>query len=118
MYSYDAEIVDVYDGDTFTFYVDLGFEVWVKSKLRLAGCNTPEVRGANKEFGFQVRDYVRSLILDKMVRIKVYKKGKFGRYVADVWPFENKIYTEFDKFEMSLTDHLIDLGMAEKVNYD
>ncbi len=45
MYEYKAKIIEVYDGDTFTFEVDLGFSITVKEKIRLAGINTPEVRG-------------------------------------------------------------------------
>jgi len=84
MYEYKAKIIDVYDGDTFTFEVDLGFSIKVTEKIRLAGINTPEVRGKEKIKGYEVRDYVSSLILNKDVTIKVYKKGKFGRYVAEV----------------------------------
>ena len=59
MYEYKAKIIDVYDGDTFTFEVDLGFSITVKEKIRLAGINTPEVRGKSKLEGIVVRDYVR-----------------------------------------------------------
>ena len=103
MYEYQAKIVDVYDGDTFTFEIDLGFSITVKEKLRLFGINTPEVRGKEKVMGNFVRDYVRKLILGKTVGIKVYKKGKFGRYIADVFPFE---YGSPHDME-SLTEHLI-----------
>lgn len=84
MYEYKAKIIDVYDGDTFTFEVDLGFSIKVTEKIRLAGINTPEVKGVEKERGFEVRDFVREKILGKEVKIRVYKKGKFGRYVAEV----------------------------------
>jgi micrococcal nuclease len=99
MYEYKAKILDVYDGDTFTFEVDLGFSIKVTEKLRLYGINTPEMRGAEKKKGIEVRDYVRDLILDKDVEIKVYKRGKFGRYVADVW---------ID--EINLSEHLLEKG--------
>lgn len=37
LYHYRAEVVDVYDGDTVTVDLDLGFHVWVRSeKIRLA----------------------------------------------------------------------------------
>lgn len=100
MYEYKATIVDVYDGDTFTFVVDLGFSITVKEKLRLYGINTPEVRGDEKIFGKEVRDYVSELILNKEVRIQVYKKGKFGRYVA-------KIFFNHNGMDTNLTDLLL-----------
>lgn len=124
MYNYSARIVDVYDGDTFTFYVDLGFDVWVRSKLRLFGIDTPELRGSDREFGLIVRDYVREIIDKKMVGITVYKKGKYGRYIADVYPW---IYLSGDDSEehhsnhllkKSLSEDLIEKGFASVVNYD
>ena len=112
MYEYRAKIVDVYDGDTFTFYVDLGFDVWVKSKLRLYGVDTPELRGSDKEMGLVVRDYVRDEILGKLVTIMVYKKGKFGRYVADVLPHGDS------EFHLTLSEDLIKKKLASRVDYD
>lgn len=114
MYNYDAKIVDVYDGDTFTFYVDLGFDVWVKSKMRLFGIDTPEIRGSDKEMGLIVRDYVKEEIEGKIVGIIVYKKGKYGRYIADVFPWGYG-----DERDMkSLSKDLIEKGFAVKLNYD
>jgi len=106
MYEYNALIVDVYDGDTYTFEIDLGFSIKVKSKLRLYGINCPEVKGASKVKGTEVRDYVRTLILGKTIPIKVYKTDKYGRYVADVFPFGYG--SEYDL--QSLSTHLIDKG--------
>lgn len=107
MYEYQAKIVDVYDGDTFTFYLDLGFDVWVKSKMRLKGIDTPELTGTDKEMGIIARDYVKEVILGKLVPITVYKKGKFGRYIADVH-LDSK----------SLSEDLIEKELAYEVEYD
>jgi len=112
MYEYKAKIIDVYDGDTFTFFVDLGFEVWVKSKLRLYQVDTPEMRGPEKVEGKIVRDYVREKILDKTVTIKVHKKGKYGRYVAQVFYLDEDTNLEFD-----LSEDLIAKGMTKRVIY-
>ena len=44
MYEYKAQVVSVYDGETLTVDIDLGFEVWLrKQKIRLAGIDTPEI---------------------------------------------------------------------------
>lgn len=87
MYEYRATVVSVYDGDTVTVDIDLGFGIVLKKqKLRLYGLNTPEVRGTEKEEGKKVRDLVREKILDKQVIIKTYKdkKGKYGRWLAEI----------------------------------
>lgn len=114
MYTYTAKIVDVYDGDTFTFIVDLGFDIKVKSKLRLYGIDTPEMRGKDKPLGKIVRDYVRDEILDRDVKMVVLKKGKFGRYVADIYPWG---YGD-DRDMLSLSEDLVEKHMAVKVDYD
>lgn len=88
MYSYKAKVIDVYDGDTLTIVVDLGFKIKHEIKLRLNGLNTPEIRTKDKrekELGKQVRDYVRELVLNKEILVKTTKAEKFGRYLADVY---------------------------------
>jgi len=86
MYNYKAHIKDVYDGDTVTAVVDLGFLHYQEMKLRLYGIDTPEMRGEEREQGIIVRDIVRDLILDKEVEIhtKKDKQGKYGRYLATI----------------------------------
>ncbi len=86
MYNYKAKIIDVYDGDTVTAIVDLGFLHFQEMKLRLYGIDTPELRGAEKEAGIVVRDLVREMILNKEVEIHSYKdkQGKYGRYLANI----------------------------------
>ena len=106
MYEYKAIITDVYDGDTFDFAVDLGFSITVKEKIRLYGINTPEIKGVEKVKGNEVKEYVEGLILGSEVFIQVYKKGKYGRYVADVWIDEKGN----GKFETNLTDLLLEKG--------
>ena len=49
MYTYRAKIIGVYDGDTITALVELGFNVTIELKLRLYGIDTPEVRGKRQE---------------------------------------------------------------------
>ncbi|WP_222611773.1 thermonuclease family protein [Seonamhaeicola algicola] len=86
MYHYKAKIIDVYDGDTVTAMVDLGFLHFQEMKLRLYGIDTPELRGSEREAGLVVRDIVRELILNKEVEIHSYKdkQGKYGRYLANI----------------------------------
>lgn len=88
MYEYRAICREVYDGDTITIDIDLGFGVWLNNqKVRLADINTPEVRGRDRSKGLKVRDYIRSLLLDKEIVIKTKKdsKGKFGRWLVEVF---------------------------------
>ncbi len=86
MYQYKAKIIGVYDGDTVTALVDLGFYHSQQMKFRLYGINTPEVRGEERERGLVVRDIVRDMILDKEVTINSFKdkQEKYGRYLANI----------------------------------
>lgn len=87
-YLYKAIVVDVYDGDTCTVDIDLGFGVWMKNqKLRLYGINTPELTGAEKQDGIKCRDYIKSLILGKEIILETQKdkSEKYGRWLATIW---------------------------------
>ena len=86
-YQYPALVVSVYDGDTITVNIDLGFGVELKKqKIRLYGINTPEVRGSSRDLGIISRDYVREKILNKNIMLQSIKdkKGKYGRWLGIV----------------------------------
>lgn len=88
MYTYEAIITSVYDGDTCTADIDLGFGVWLhKQKLRLYGIDTPEIRTKDlkeKEAGYAARDFLRELILGKKVLVESLGKGKYGRWIVHI----------------------------------
>ena len=49
MYQYKCELLKVIDGDTIDANIDLGFDIYVKKRIRLFGINTPECRTRDKE---------------------------------------------------------------------
>ena len=94
MYEYKATVTKVYDGDTITVDFDLGFGILIrKQKIGLLGINTPEVRGPEKPQGIISRDALRQRILGKVVTIKTSKdkKGKYGRWLGEVFVEEENI---------------------------
>jgi len=94
------------------FEIDLGFGIRYDGRLRLAGVDTPEVRGAEKEEGLKVKAYVKDLVEGHEVRLITEKwKGKFGRYIASV------IYKKEDGSDENLSQRLVQLGMAKVVDY-
>ena len=108
MYEYKAFVRKVYDGDTITVDIDLGFDVILKNqKIRLSKINTPEVRGKSREEGIKVRNIVRERISNKWVVIKTTKdkKGKYGRWLGTVYEYG---------VEESLNDWLLNEGHAVK----
>lgn len=87
-FKYSAEVIDVYDGDTITVNIDLGFYVHLhKQKFRLLYVDAPEIRGLSREHGIISRDALRNKILGKTIIIKTYKdsKDKYGRWLCEVW---------------------------------
>jgi endonuclease YncB( thermonuclease family) len=51
MYTYKSKVTKVYDGDTITVEVDLGFSN--SQTFRLLRINCPEVRGESREEGLK-----------------------------------------------------------------
>ena len=112
-YYYIAEVVSVYDGDTCTCVVDLGFKTQVRIKVRLVGIDTPEIRTKDlkeKEKGIFTRDWLRERILNKKVLLHTKEKGKFGRWLGVVWPIEENL----PMFENSYNKTLINEGLAKE----
>ena len=48
-HNYSAKLVRVVDGDTCDALIDLGFDTWVKKRIRFKGVDTWESRTRNKE---------------------------------------------------------------------
>ena len=112
MYEYKAVITDVYDADTVTANIDLGFKSGLRGvKLRLYGIDAPEMRGEEKEAGRVSRDWLRERVLDKEVFLRTYRDrtGKYGRWLADVYPADDQ--------SKSYNDMLVDEGLAVKAKY-
>jgi micrococcal nuclease len=88
MYEYRAIITKVYDGDTLTADVDMGFNIWSKNiKIRVLGIDTPEIRSkvqSEKKIAYLARDRVRDMCLGKEVIIRTKGRGKYGRWLAEV----------------------------------
>ena len=84
-YCYRAYITSVYDGDTVTCNIDLGFGIIInKQKIRIFGIDAPEMRGEDRDDGIIIRDKLRELILDKWIQLYTIKdkKGKYGRWLG------------------------------------
>jgi len=105
MYTYKARIDRVVDGDTVDATVDLGFYMQAKIRFRLAGIDTPEIRGKERPEGLKVKAWMVALVEGRTVTIKTAKAGKFGRWLA--W-----LYVDGD--ETSVNETLIKKGMAKE----
>ena len=110
LYNYKAKITDVYDGDSVTIDIDLGFKSWLLGqKLRLFGIDTPEIRGDERPEGLIAKDRLEELVLGKEVIITSYKDrtGKYGRWLATIY------LKEEDGTWTNINQLLVDEGLVE-----
>lgn len=114
LYTYKAFVKDVYDGDTVTVDIFLGFNVVLSDiKIRLIGIDTPEIRTKDVEEkvqGYASRDWLREQILNKNVLLHTSERGKFGRWLGMIW----KIEEDKPLFENSYNKQLILEGHAKE----
>jgi len=90
LYTYRANLAGNYDGDSVTLDVDLGLKIWkLGEKARLAGVDTPELKGPNKKFGELVRDELEKLITERtadgwqlFAETELDRGGKYGRLLV------------------------------------
>ena len=109
LYRYHGLVTKIYDGDTITVDVDLGFHLSMKKQtFRLYRINTPEIRGIERGDGIISRDWLRERILGKTILLVTHKdkKGKYGRWLANIW---------IDG--VCVNDELVEKGLAEYKEY-
>ena len=90
-YEYSAKLVRVVDGDTCDALIDLGFDTWVKKRIRFKGVDTWECRTRDldeKKKGLAAKAFTKDLLENsdegKFV-LKSYGVGKYGRVLADLF---------------------------------
>ena len=108
-HGYSCKLVRVVDGDTCDALIDLGFDVWIKSRIRFYGVDTWESRTRNleeKKKGLAAKEFVKDLLENsdegKFV-LKSYGVGKYGRVLAELF---------VKGHEQSVNDLLIENGHA------
>ena len=88
---YSAKLVRVVDGDTADAMIDLGFNVWVKNRIRFMGVDAWESRTRNKEEkvkGLAAKAYVKDLLENSdegKFLLKSHGVGKYGRVLGELF---------------------------------
>ena len=90
MYKYNAKLIRVVDGDTIDALIDLGFDVWVKKRVRLYGINAPESRTrdlAEKQKGIAAKERLIEIIADADDKFVIVSHGvgKYGRCLGELF---------------------------------
>ena len=94
MYEYVAKIERVVDADTIDVSIDLGFDVWTRQRVRVAGLNAAE---KNTDAGKKAIEYAKSVLkhnTEVLLRSHQDKREKFGRYLAEIWITKDESYNE------------------------
>ena len=105
LYTYEATVLRIVDGDTAELEIDLGFTIYWKSTCRFYGINTPELKSKDK----QVREYAKlakdatasQLPIGTKVTIVSRELDKYGRPLVDIYIGD-----------MHLNQWLVDNGFA------
>ena len=88
MYNYSIDVVKVVDGDTIDAYIDLGFDVSVKKRIRFMGINTPESRTRDleeKAKGLAAKDRLKAILEGaKTIQLCSHGVGKYGRCLGEL----------------------------------
>ena len=110
-YEYSAKLDRVVDGDTCDAMIDLGFNTWVKKRIRFKGVDTWECRTRDldeKKKGLAAKAFTKNLLEnsdDGKFALRSHGVGKYGRVLGELFV---KGQTK------SLNDLLIENGHAYK----
>ena len=89
MYEYKIKLDRVIDGDTVDAYIDLGFDVSVKKRIRFMGINTPESRTRDleeKARGLAAKERVQELLEGcENIKLTSHDVGKYGRCLGELF---------------------------------
>ena len=113
-YIYRAKLERVVDGDTVDALIDLGFDTWVKKRIRYKGIDTWESRTKDldeKKLGLAAKERNKELLesvssKSGYFRLKSYGVGKYGRVLGELFIKDN------EGIEYNINQTLIDEGHA------
>ena len=85
---YQCELIKVVDGDTIDCYIDLGFNMKTKKRIRYMGIDTWESRTRDKEEkvkGLAAKARNKALLEEGVFKLKSFGTGKFGRVLGEIF---------------------------------
>ena len=85
---YEAELIKVVDGDTIDAYIDLGFTLKTKKRIRYMGIDTWESRTRDleeKAKGLKAKARNKELLEAGVFKLKSFGTGKYGRVLGEIF---------------------------------
>lgn len=115
-YQYNAEILEVLDGDTYDVRVDLGFYASSTVRIRLKDFDTPETfkprNDAELKHGTQAKNAAKRLLTPgTKVVVCSAKMSIYGRFEADIY------YIDKSGKQCSVRDYMTSRGYAKRAEY-
>ena len=113
-YIYRGKLDRVVDGDTIDALIDVGFDIWLKKRIRFQGMDAWESRTrdlAEKAKGLEAKARLIEL-LDKVsdkpgyFRIRSFGLGKYGRLLGEIFIMDK------DGNQISINEQMISEGHA------
>lgn len=100
LFMYKAHATRVYDGDTCTVDLDLGFDIFQRHSIRLKGINTPELKGATRIAGLAARDALAGMIEGREVIVRTHKDKaeKYGRYLGTIFVQQGDVLVDVNEY--------------------
>jgi micrococcal nuclease len=116
MFEYKLKVTRVVDGDTVDGLIDLGFNTFVKKRIRLYGINAPETRtrdAEEKKKGIECKKRLSDIIEDQEseVILKSHGVGKFGRCLGEL---SYMTEDEEGEYEVNINQSLVNEKLAEE----
>ena len=85
---YEAQLIKVLDGDTIDCYIDLGFDIKIKKRIRYMGIDTWESRTRDleeKAKGLKAKARNKELLEGGNFKLISHGTGKFGRVLGEIF---------------------------------
>ncbi len=112
-FEYNGTLVRVLDGDTIDCYIDLGFDLKIKKRIRYMGIDTWESRTRDKEEkvkGLAAKARNKELLEAGVFKIKSFGTGKFGRVLGEIFVSPDAVGHEISENVDKSSDGLVSIN--------
>jgi len=112
-FEYNGTLVKVLDGDTIDCYIDLGFDLKIKKRIRYMGIDTWESRTRDleeKAKGLEAKARNKHLLEAGVFKLISHGTGKFGRVLGEIF-VSPEVVGDHIKECIANNDHDIDLSV-------
>ena len=109
MYTYNAKLDRIVDGDTLDANIDLGFDITIHKRIRLAGIDTPESRTRDleeKARGLASKERLKELLEGGEFVVESKEVGKYGRVLGTLLVYNG------EDLPININETLVQEGFA------